>query len=545
MKVGVAIDLGTSGFRAQKIDIESGEIHKTVITMNNPLPGANVMDHLDFAMKYGQDLAHELVIDAFKNILQQLNVSSPERIAICGNPIQLSLFQGIPIDDLAYAGERKKEKYNIKEQQRRADIVKSSSVPGLEDLGNCSIFIPPAIKHEVGADALALIVKSRMLDSDEISIATDYGTNAEMALKVDNVIYTGSAAAGPALEGQEIADGTIARPHSISDVEFEDGSLWNFVLNEEMDTVKGDLVKPEDGSVQKKGDIEAIGITGTGVISLIDESIKNGIVVLPKISLKNKIIQLQDGIKFTEHDLVEAGRAIGAIRAGHITLCNAAGIGMEDIQTAYMSGAAGTYMDAGKAHNIGMLPFNVKKTSQIGNTSLIIAREILLSEDRLWELQQIADYIVGTHVMFATDNAFKEAYILELSYWGEGMPFKVLKKYLKKKKLPTIDVVKSSPEVEKRVLKDIPVLGEEGLHVLDRVGTYLTMTIEGCEQCYKCVDACPNGALTMEENQAFIRTDLCDGAHCQKCIHACPYELFKWENLEAMKQPAGQQGEDK
>ena len=58
--------------------------------------------------------------------------------------------------------------------------------------------------HEVGADALALIIKSGMLDSDEISIATDYGTNAEMALKVKDIIYTGSAAAGPALEGQQI-----------------------------------------------------------------------------------------------------------------------------------------------------------------------------------------------------------------------------------------------------------------------------------------------------------------------------------------------------
>jgi ferredoxin len=112
----------------------------------------------------------------------------------------------------------------------------------------------------------------------------------------------------------------------------------------------------------------------------------------------------------------------------------------------------------------------------------------------------------------------------------------VLKKYLKKKKLPTIDVVKSVPAVEKRVVKDIPVLGEEGLHVLDKVGTYLTMIIEGCEACHKCVKVCPNDALSMEDNRVMIRTDLCDGAHCQKCIHACPHDLFKWENLDVMMQ---------
>ena len=75
MKIGVAIDLGTSGFRAHKIDLESGKIKKTVITLRNPLPGANVMDHLDFAIRYGLDKAHELSITAVKNILAELGVN--------------------------------------------------------------------------------------------------------------------------------------------------------------------------------------------------------------------------------------------------------------------------------------------------------------------------------------------------------------------------------------------------------------------------------------------------------------------------------------
>jgi methylamine methyltransferase corrinoid protein reductive activase len=537
MKVGIVIDLGTSGFRAQKIDLETEEIKKTVITLRNPLPGANVMDHLDFAIHYGQDLAHELVINAVKNIISELDVGDNdlEKISVCGNPIQLSIFQGIPIDDLAYAGERKKQLLDIKEQKRDAAILDSSEIKGLEEFRDCKIIVPPALKHEVGADALALIVKSGMLEKNEIAIATDYGTNAEMALKVGNVIYTGSAAAGPALEGQQIKDGTIASPYTISDIEFEDGSLINYVLDGEMNPVKGDLVNPKNGEVIEKGDIRAKGITGTGVIALIEVSLKNELIQLPKIKTSEGLIHLQDNISFTEKDLVEAGKAIGAIRAGHITLCNVASIGMEDVKTAYMSGAAGTYMDAMKAHKIGMIPYNVENVYQIGNTSLIVAKEILLSEDRLWELQEIAKQIVGSHVMFATDEAFKDAYILELSYWGEGMPFKALKKYLKKKKLPTIDEPASIPKIEKRVEKDIPVLGDEGLHVLETIGTYLTMVIPDCAQCYKCIKVCPNDAITVDdEGRVKIRTDLCDGAHCLKCVHACPSESFKWENLKVM-----------
>lgn len=534
MRTGVAIDLGTSGFRAQKIDLESGEIKRTVITLRNPLPGANVMDHLDFAIHYGLDKAHRLSVTAVKNILAKLgvNLTELEKLSICGNPIQLSIFQGIPIEDLAYAGERKKQKYQIKEQNRDARIVPLAEIEGFEETVNCKLFVPPAIKHEVGADALALIVKAGMIESNEVAIATDYGTNAEMALKANGIIYTGSAAAGPALEGQEIEFGSIASPYTISDVEFEGENLRCYILDKDMKVTVGDLINPKTGEVVEKGELTAKGITGTGVIALIEAGLRNKLIVLPKIQTADGILHLQDGIKFTNKDLIEAGRAIGAIRAGHITLCAAAGVEMEELQTAYMSGAAGTYMDAAKANKVGMIPYNSSYVSQIGNTSLSIAREILLSEDRLWELQAIAKEIMSTHVMFATAEAFKEAYLLELAYWNEGMAFKMLQKFLKKKKLPMIGEPSAILEIDRRVERDIPELGEEGLEVIEKIGTYLTMLIEGCEGCHKCVKVCPNGALNMEQNGAVkIRTDLCDGANCQRCLRACPDDRFKWEKL--------------
>lgn len=534
MKTGVAIDLGTSGFRAQKIDLESGEIKKTVITLRNPLPGANVMDHLDFAIHYGLDKAHGLAVTAVKNILTELgvNLTEMEKFSICGNPIQLSIFQGIPIEDLAYAGERKKQKYHIEEQNRDARVIPLADIEGFEEAVNCKLFVPPSIKHEVGADALALIVKAGMIESNDIAIATDYGTNAEMALKANGVIYTGSAAAGPALEGQEIECGSIASPRTICDVEFEGNNLRCYVLDREMNTVKGDLVNPKTGEVLEKGEITAKGITGTGVIALIETGMRNKLIVLPKIQTPDGIIHLQDEIIFTDKDLIAAGRAIGAIRAGHITLCAAAGIDMEELQIAHMSGAAGTYMDAAKAQKVGMIPYNTSYVSQIGNTSLIVAREILLSEDRLWELQAIAKEILGTHVMFATSEAFKEAYLLELAYWNEGMAFKMLQKFLKKKKLPVLGEPSSILKIDRQVERDIPEIGEEGLEVLERVGTYLTMVIEDCKGCRECVKVCPTGALRIDDKgHVRIRTDLCDGANCQRCLHACPDERFKWENL--------------
>ena len=76
MRYGVAIDLGTSGYRAQKIDLDTKEIRRTVMTLRNPIPGANVMDHMDFAIHYGQDLVHGLSINAVKNLIQALGVEN-------------------------------------------------------------------------------------------------------------------------------------------------------------------------------------------------------------------------------------------------------------------------------------------------------------------------------------------------------------------------------------------------------------------------------------------------------------------------------------
>jgi len=532
MKTGVAIDLGTSGFRSQKVDLETGEIKRTVVTMRNPLPGANVMDHMDFAINYGLENAHKLVINAISVLIDKLGVAPEElhRLSVCGNPIQLSLFQGIPIEDLAYAGERKREKLNIQDQKRESKCVSSAEISGLEKYPNCTVIIPPAIKHEIGADALALIVNSGMLESDEIAIATDFGTNAEMALKANGVIYTGSAAAGPALEGQEIKDGILASPHAISDVEFEGNNIRCYVLDGEMKRTKADLINPADGSVIEEGPIRAKGITGTGVIALLEEGMKSGLIKLPKIQTPDGILHLQDGIEFTENDIKEAGNAIGALRAGHITLCNAAGIQMSDIQISHMSGAAGTYMDAKKAQQIGMNPFNASRITQIGNTSLKTAREILLSDERLKELQDIATQVVGTHIMFATDEAFKEAYILELAYWGEGMDFKMLKKFLKKKDLPQLDDPIDNPTVEKLVERDIPVFGDEGYTLVKQTGTFLSVSMPNCAECAEKIRECPTHAMSYKDGAVKIRSDLCDGSNCKKCLRFMP-QPYSWENL--------------
>ena len=57
-------------------------------------------------------------------------------------------------------------------------------------------------------------------------------------------VYSGSAAAGPALEGQQIEMGMLAAPGTISDVNIMDGGWDNWVLDEEYLPLHCDTMNP-------------------------------------------------------------------------------------------------------------------------------------------------------------------------------------------------------------------------------------------------------------------------------------------------------------
>jgi methylamine methyltransferase corrinoid protein reductive activase len=553
-KLGIALDLGTSGFRAHAIDLEqNGQILSTAVTTRHPLPGANVIDHLHFALEVGVPKTHEIIIHAVNRVINHLRVDTVgvSRLAVCGNPIQLSLFQGIEIRDLAYAGKRKLQALGVVPPKRNAQIVKAGEIRGLDLPAEAEVLIPPAVRHEIGADALAMMIQTGMLDKPEIAIVTDYGTNAEMALIAKGIVYTGSTAAGPALEGQQIEDGILALPGAIADVSFvaagteptgskvcglEPGGkplrgwLETYVLNQEMIPLPGDTVEPETGKVLAQGDLKAVGVTGTGVVALLSQGFKARLICLPRINTLDLEIHLPNELKFTEEDLLEAGKAIGAVRAGHITLCQEAGIQLEDIETAYMSGASGTYVDALKAQEIGMIPARVKRIYQVGNTSLAMARDMVRDVNNLWNMQKIADNLRQNHCMFAESKVFEKVYILELSYWTEGMPRDQYQKFLQKYGLPTLAEVTDIPEVIKTVSRDIPDLGTMGLEIIPDIGEEKTMFFAGCLGDAECVLSCPENALKMKRHgdsfSITIDLALCDGMACRRCERACKEKVF-------------------
>lgn len=534
MSIGIALDIGTSGFRCQALDLETGSTLATAVTERHPVPGMNVIDHVNYAMKVGEDVANGLMIGAINNLFSELGVdlSEVEVVAVCGNPFQLSLFQNIEIRDLAYAGKKKVQQLGVVSPPRDGDVVDASSL-GIKGMPRAKVLIPPAVTHEIGADAIAMMLMTGILDEEEPCIVVDYGTNAEMALVVDGQVFTGSAASGPALEGQQISRGMLAAPGAISEVELTDEGWRCYVLDSTMAAQPGDLIDPLTGRVLSEGPMhgKATGITGTGVIAALSCGLKAEVIVPPKINSEDGSIHLQDGIDIESKDVEEAGKAIGALRAGFLTLLDFAGLWVDDVRKAYMSGASGLYVDAVKALEVGMVTPGARHIVQFGNTSIGLARKLVTGEIDLDYLRDFARKLKATHCMFASSEFFKNLYGVEYSVWCSGMP---MSQYNAMCDIYGIKPLPDYPdpedvEVERLTIRDLP--DTEGCEVrIIRSGTVLVKDIEGCVGCGNCESECPESALSIvSEGDGFrgmIESDRCAGTACRRCEKVCPDKVL-------------------
>lgn len=535
MSYGISIDVGTSGSRCHAVDLETGKIISTSVTECHPLPGANVMDHLTFCINFGTDVAHKILIDTENKLIRTLGIDlgKVEKVSICGNPIQLSLFQGIPVDDLAFAGENARKARGIELRNRDAGVFSAVDV-GLDVKDGCELYVPPAIRHEIGADALAMMYKSGFLEDDRNCMVTDYGTNAEMALKVGDDIYTGSAAAGPAMEGQSIKCGMLAGPGAISDLEYDFQWIVK-VLDEDIIPQDGDKIDFGLDMVVPYGPMhsKATGITGTGVIAAVSAAVDSDLWRKGKLQTADGKMHLQDGVYIDSKDIGEALKAIGAIRAGHFTLLEHAGVSFSDMNVMYMAGASGTYVDAVKARDVGLVPPSSKEIYQWGNTSLAMATDILKDPELLDKLQGIANGIRANHIMFAGDKIFEQIYTQELALCDEGMPMEMYNRNNLAAGLQELPKPKGFPNIHKMVKRDIPDLGERGLTIVHDIGTELTGYMEGCTGCRKCENECPEHALTvMPDKQIVVKTKNCLGTACYRCQFSCPGKVYKYDTLK-------------
>jgi uncharacterized 2Fe-2S/4Fe-4S cluster protein (DUF4445 family) len=242
----------------------------------------------------------------------------------------------------------------------------------------------PCLGGFVGSDILAGVVAVDLCRDGALRALIDLGTNGEIALGNRDRVLVASTAAGTAFEAGCIHNGMRAANGAIAHVTVDkDGRL-------DCEVIGG-------GSPQ--------GICGSGLVDAVASGLTLGR-ILPsgRIVDSSRIFPLADEIALRQADVRELQLAKGAVAAGLRILLKHWGASMADIQTLYLAGAFGSYLEVDSARRIGLLECPSQVVTIAGNTALRGAKQILAGKA----------LPVGTdirHITLAADADFKELFV--------------------------------------------------------------------------------------------------------------------------------------
>jgi len=354
---GIAADIGTTTVVLHLMDLEKGDIIHTS-AFENPqkrIDGGNVISRILFDGKNPGKL-HNILTKKINEEIKKMPVDSREiyDFVVVGNSTMRDLFFGLDVQSL---GVSPYQSITEREKGRTFMRVKAPEL-GLRLNKSAEVYGPPLIGSHIGSDALAVSLSCGIFDdTEEIAMCIDIGTNGEIVLKYEKGIIATSCAAGPALEPMPALSGAIDRF-----------------------SIKGGKI-----SWQTIGDIEPIGICGSGIIDVMGELRKNNMMDEDGYLKNGKVFKITDNIQITQTDIKGTkgflfGKA--AISLGIKALLEEKNLTTAELDKVYIAGSFGTYIDIENARIIGLVPdIPSEKIIQVGNAAALGAQEILLSSE--------------------------------------------------------------------------------------------------------------------------------------------------------------------
>lgn len=346
----LAVDIGTTTVVAYLI--ENGKV-LAVESRKNPQAvfGADVVSRIQYALS-GKSIeltdAIRQCVDAMtKDLLRKTGKVTLERVCVVGNPAMQQLFMGISVKNLT--------KIPFTPLLKETKI--SDGGQYVPSWAGAKFLTVPDIAGYIGADTVACVLATGMDKGDKLTLLVDIGTNGEMVLGNKNGLVACATAAGPALEGAGISCGMQAAAGAIDRVD-------------------------QDFSCHIIGEGSAVGICGSGLVDAIAVALSRGwINERGRILNDSHTVALTDGVILTQEDIRQLQQAKGAIAAGIVLMTEHLGVSFSDIDTVYLAGAFGTYLDAGSACRIGLIPRELEaKIKPIGNAAGSGAMQIVCSD---------------------------------------------------------------------------------------------------------------------------------------------------------------------
>ena len=381
--LGMAVDIGTTKIAGYLLDLESGKTVASKGLMNPQISyGEDVISRIVASSKSLENAIklQTLLTDALNQLATDLceeikaDPTDIVEAVVVGNTAIHHLFLRLPVKQLGLAP--------YVPALRSSVDVKAREV-GLNFAPGAYVHLLPNIAGYVGADHVAMLLATRMVEADKTTLAIDIGTNTEICLNHRGHMTSVSCASGPAFEGAHIKFGMRAAPGAIEHVR---------LLAERLE-------------IQTIGGEAPVGICGSGLLDVVaqlrlnnvlDQKGKMGAHSLVRDHNGSAEFVLaervgQEAITISQKDVRELQLAKAAIRLGIQALVIAEGIAEDDIEQVIIAGAFGTFINVESAITIGMLPsLPLERFTQVGNAAGTGARLALISQSQRAKAEQIA-----------------------------------------------------------------------------------------------------------------------------------------------------------
>lgn len=414
---GLAIDLGTTNVVGALLDLNSGSSVGELSETNPQVAcGEDILSRIHHCLKEGgleelQVMATACINGIAARLAETAGIA-PDKIScvsVSGNTTMAHLFLGL-------------DPYNI----CRAPYVPVANRFGMFRAGelglsvnpHAPVYVLPNVGSYVGGDVLAGVLVSGMRGSREVSLLVDVGTNAEIIIGNRDWLMACAGAAGPALEGGVVRFGMRASPGAIERVSIDPETF------EPAYTVIGG---------EKAG--KPKGLCGSALIDLLAELFLTGLIDgrgkfrdgVPPSRIKEVygrkayvVVPAEESaegvdIVFTEADIENLVRTKAAMYTALNVVTRELGIAFGELENFYIAGTFGAYIAADKAVAIGMVPdIEPGRFRLLGNSSLAGAMEVLLSRDKMREIEEIASMITYKELNVSSDfmNEFRAAMFL-------------------------------------------------------------------------------------------------------------------------------------
>jgi len=139
----------------------------------------------------------------------------------------------------------------------REPIIRKSKRLGLHTNPEAYVYCVPNVSRFLGGDAVGDVLASNMHKSDEISLMVDLGTNGEIVFGNRSWLFSSSCASGPAFEGEGVRHGMRGA----------EGGIDHLKIDPETYRAEVSVI----------GDVRPKGICGSGLIDLVAEMFRVGI----------------------------------------------------------------------------------------------------------------------------------------------------------------------------------------------------------------------------------------------------------------------------